>query len=1376
MLQPKRNSKKVSPTKKYNTSNSKTQDSLAEDVFEIFDPTGISSYDDVYRSYKDNGLFSWQTGLEVLGALPIIGKVGKGIKAGRTANKYIKALTKVNKTVAKSEKVVPKVLKFGKEFGTTAQKVSRGGQANPVAAASIGVGMGAEGFQKLTKIIEKTTGKGVKKIISKAPAKKAAIKTTGATLNTVNTLSDVAGAVQGQVVDPTVEKVKSTKQQGKPKVVYYNTNPKRGEVEKPGDEEGVQYVPISNSVQLEKWKAQNNVPVTSDLKTKVAREVLGTLMPDQAAQFLTAIATKDNKLGLQDLTPDIQEALIKSVKNAQKRTGKDSGGTQYIDYSPEVEQAFQGMSAGKKQMISTDPDIQAATMLGRVSYKKNALGETEIYDSYDFSKTNPEKADTFYKKVRAYAGTALPDDGKKPNLIGKIPAEELALGTGEDGINPNKPWLAPSSTVYQDPNFDFLKQTQEPMDFSKAQLESQGFADIGVSKNTGKFNIGSGINFNPESLAARVGASFDDKGFNSSLNYIQGEKGLSEVNVNAGYGNDFIQGEVDYSKTNSGDSLSGNLSAGNDKLRMILEYLKDSEGTNLKGGIQSTTALREGLLNSALEVDTNFEDPKISGRINYTNPTGRLNLNAGASYSEGEKANFNAGLNYSFALGTDKNGIMKSKMNPRKKYANGTDAKGMNPNNYIISPSEALADYDIMMAKAENAAVNNPWAPYVSAIGGAASSFLSNSAGLLTADGAGIKGNAGGILKKAISKGGKIALNSAGSIAEGLAANGMNNVQSDVEVEGGEMYETPQGQVGEFQGPSHEQGGIPLEVGQDVEEGTKVYSDRLKIGDKTLAERKESRERQIANLEKIASQPLVDQAVKNASKRKMMAIQKEEMADLDFQEKVNNIQQMADTVVAAFGTSMAGLQDNPIGDSMEYGYGSSMTGVQKYDWGTPPFGVRKNPYADPLNYDTNAIKNLHDALGIASTEKGYGTAVGPKTLKAYQGFATDYMKKQGYSTANPSNFPDISRFYKNGKVTLNQGEAQALGLTTEGNKYIGPASTYFSDMGKDMKSTLPKTDFSTEALASRLTETKDPFSMTTASEKFAKDNPLPEGIDAPMAKGIDFQSKFFPDGFSSEGTETGTGTESKEPSKFKQALVGSIPSLGDATKLFGNLLGMNAGIKTATEQRSTDVPFQNVFRNAGEESQRMLDNAKQGIETNKAQAIVKANANTRTGMKGGRGARSFNAKQGMDWLYNTALNQQIADITANAAQQMSGIDIQKSGVAMSADQLKGQGEWQRITADAAAKDAYYTALALGRKDQATGMQQMGKDLNSMKENKIIEGLMKQYGTYFTGDKSGVAAKSYEELTGKNAKEEIFIGPDGKTKFKLGKNNQLTQVT
>ena len=54
-------------------------DSWLENAVEIVDPLGVTSYDDVYRSYKNTGL-SGETALEALGAIPLIGKIGKGGK------------------------------------------------------------------------------------------------------------------------------------------------------------------------------------------------------------------------------------------------------------------------------------------------------------------------------------------------------------------------------------------------------------------------------------------------------------------------------------------------------------------------------------------------------------------------------------------------------------------------------------------------------------------------------------------------------------------------------------------------------------------------------------------------------------------------------------------------------------------------------------------------------------------------------------------------------------------------------------------------------------------------------------------------------------------------------------------------------------------------------------------------------------------------------------------------------------------------------------------------------------------------------------------------------------------------------------------------
>jgi hypothetical protein len=247
-----------------------------------------------------------------------------------------------------------------------------------------------------------------------------------------------------------------------------------------------------------------------------------------------------------------------------------------------------------------------------------------------------------------------------------------------------------------------------------------------------------------------------------------------------------------------------------------------------------------------------------------------------------------------------------------------------------------------------------------------------------------------------------------------------------------------------------------------------------------------------------------------------------------------------------------------------------------------------------------------------------------------------------------------------------------------------------------------------------------------------------------------------------EAEKVGTPKAKKQSKTGK--FSGSIPGVGDLTKMFGNYLGMTAGIKTAGEQRASDVTKTNVYKNAGQESQRLLDNAKQGIEVSKAQAIVKATSTSRGGKRGGRNsARGVNQMRGMDWLYDTALQQQIADISAKSAEQISAIDIQKSGVAMNTDQLKGQGEWQAIMANDADRDAYFTALGLGRKDFATGLQQTGADLNDMKTNKILEKLLSQDGDYAGMTASGeFFGKPSKRKTKSSTTESSSIEiPDGK---------------
>ena len=89
-------------------------DSMGENILEWIDPTGISSWDDVARSYRDPNAKWWETGLEIAGAIPLFGKFGKGAKVigkGAKAVGKIGKEAKVIKNVAKEAEALSKARK-----------------------------------------------------------------------------------------------------------------------------------------------------------------------------------------------------------------------------------------------------------------------------------------------------------------------------------------------------------------------------------------------------------------------------------------------------------------------------------------------------------------------------------------------------------------------------------------------------------------------------------------------------------------------------------------------------------------------------------------------------------------------------------------------------------------------------------------------------------------------------------------------------------------------------------------------------------------------------------------------------------------------------------------------------------------------------------------------------------------------------------------------------------------------------------------------------------------------------------------------------------------------------------------------------------------
>lgn len=120
-----------------------------------------------------------------------------------------------------------------------------------------------------------------------------------------------------------------------------------------------------------------------------------------------------------------------------------------------------------------------------------------------------------------------------------------------------------------------------------------------------------------------------------------------------------------------------------------------------------------------------------------------------------------------------------------------------------------------------------------------------------------------------------------------------------IEVEGEEVAETPNGKLMQFLGPSHEEGGIDV----NVPSGTDIYSDRITVDGMTMAERKKLR----AKRENKASKGK-DPLSKSTRKRIEETNKIQDDNDKEIQAKIGA---ELEAEKYAFGSGIFGVSDDP---------------------------------------------------------------------------------------------------------------------------------------------------------------------------------------------------------------------------------------------------------------------------------------------------------------------------------------------------------------------------------------------------------------------------------------------------------------------------------
>jgi hypothetical protein len=203
-----------------------------------------------------------------------------------------------------------------------------------------------------------------------------------------------------------------------------------------------------------------------------------------------------------------------------------------------------------------------------------------------------------------------------------------------------------------------------------------------------------------------------------------------------------------------------------------------------------------------------------------------------------------------------------------------------------------------------------------------------------------------------------------------------------IEVEGNEIVHEPGKAPVKMSGPSHEEGGIDI----NVDKGTRIYSDRLGIDGKTMQQRKAGRERRISKIEKLLDKYPSNSLTRNTVSRSLEHIDAEEERDMKLQEVANHL--YSPEGQAGYGGVDGDIRDD--NDLLQNILGRTH----------PSYSVMNNSNIDTPKPNTVGL-TTGDYIGLAGTAFGSlapllntrnAAKATPNAVNRYQNFGSDALE------------------------------------------------------------------------------------------------------------------------------------------------------------------------------------------------------------------------------------------------------------------------------------------------------------------------------------------------------------------------------------------------
>ena len=504
------------------------------------------------------------------------------------------------------------------------------------------------------------------------------------------------------------------------------------------------------------------------------------------------------------------------------------------------------------------------------------------------------------------------------------------------------------------------------------------------------------------------------------------------------------------------------------------------------------------------------------------------------------------------------------------------------------------------------------------------------------------------------------------TLLDKLFATGGSVDNKNIEVENNEVIETPGGDLTKVKGKTHKQGGEIVNVPLD----SFIFSDKIKIGNDTMSERKLKRERKIDKMKKKVSEDRSDMINKSTLERLLQVSNTQDYYDKRFQNLVK----------------------------------TAITPQDKFGTGGPVNGDDN----DGSNDDNNTLdyeKTIKDAgWRLANGQQipqdfWNGDELLVDKLNAWEQWAYDNKLLERYG--NDKIFGNVhSNAWNTGKDDFNKWYETNYGQNQTPSDNTVPTGGYPDDGKNNFDKKL---------------EEENPSNQNPDNTNEENNPGQPNSLENTDKTNSD------------NSNQNGQGSN-----KFKNSNLGDF-TFGDMIGMTGSFMGMTAPTITTLANRLGDRKNVSFFKQYGDRGLRTNTEQAQNLKALTDEYLKDIDLYSNAQVKRNRqSARTVNVQRALDTVSHMQELKSRESITRDLMQSLNQLMAQRSQLQNMQDKVKMSAEQQADLANRQDRDTFYTNIGQDFNTAATYMQKMGADINKNIQNKMFLQLLPELSEYGIG--------------------------------------------